>query len=866
MPRIPVSVGLLPLLALAAFGQPTALTVDPRSREEVRQFYRAIYSASENVPMGWTGNYAAGNAGDTSAAFKEATRLRINFFRALVGVPAGITFNPTYNTATQDAALMQSVNAAEGNVVTLNHTPPTSWRFYTAAGADASAKSNLYYGKSGPAAVTGYIADAGSINSAIGHRRWTFMPQTRQMGTGDVPGDGTATRAAANATWILDGTPGGTSTSPRPTTRSPYVAYPPAGYVPHQLVFPRWSFSYPQGDFAATTVSMTRAGQSIPVRVEPLSNATIIGENTIVWVYDNTNSDLEEFHPRPAADTAYTVTLTNVRIGGVSQNFTYTVTVFDPDVVSPDFVATPITGPAALALNQTNTLNIARPAFTSGFDWRSLQFSPFAKTYTAETGLDGLIAQTTGNYTVVSNFTGAGSTNSYRLGHTSPVATQSLRLPDTYLVGSSDAAIVFSSRLGIAVASEIARVQLSTDDGESWFDIYTQAGTSQSATTTPVATENFFVGRRISLAAYAGRTIQVRFAFTGDPTLGSYLPGDNPVGWFIDNVTLTDVRTVTMSAFTRVASGSTIALQPTVGGTVALQARGVMFGAYPIEWGSVFTTTALDANANNNPGRLVNMSIRTNAGTGDNTLIVGVGLGGAGTSGDKAVLLRAVGPTLGVFGVGGALPDSVMTVFQGSTQIAQNDDWAGSFDFASVGAFAFATPARDAAIYNNAAPSGSYSIQITGKNNATGVALAEVYDATPSASFTATTPRLVNVAARTQVGTGDNILIAGFVVGGSTPVRVLVRAVGPTLGVFGVSGVLADPRLSVISEGRIVAENDNWLAADAATFPTVGAFNLTAGSRDAALVVTLQPGSYTAQVSGVNSTTGVALVEVYEVP
>lgn len=270
-------------------------------------------------------------------------------------------------------------------------------------------------------------------------------------------------------------------------------------------------------------------------------------------------------------------------------------------------------------------------------------------------------------------------------------------------------------------------------------------------------------------------------------------------------------------------------------------------------------------------GRLVNMSIRTGAGTGDNTLIVGVALGGAGTSGNKAVLLRGIGPTLTSFGVGGAIADPVMTVFQGSTQAAQNDDWDAALApvFASFGAFALTAGGRDAAIYNATIPSASYSIQITGKNNGTGIALAEVYDATPTASFAATTPRLVNVSARTQVGTGDNILIAGFVVGGQSPVRVLVRAVGPTLGAFGVGGTLSDPKLELFSGTTKTAENDNWggTAELKAAFSSVAAFAFSADtSRDAALVATLQPGSYTAQISGVGNTAGVALVEVYELP
>ncbi len=270
-----------------------------------------------------------------------------------------------------------------------------------------------------------------------------------------------------------------------------------------------------------------------------------------------------------------------------------------------------------------------------------------------------------------------------------------------------------------------------------------------------------------------------------------------------------------------------------------------------------------------NPGRLVNMSIRTAAGTGDNTLIVGVGLGGARTAGNKPVLLRAVGPTLAAFGVGGALTDTVMTVFQGSASVATNDDWAGGFNFGSVGAFDFATPVRDSALYNPALAPGAYSIQISGKAGATGVALAEIYDATPNAAFTLATPRLVNVSARTNVGTGDNLLIAGFVIGGTTPVRVLVRAVGPTLGVFGVGGVLADPVLVISSGGTVVARNDNWggTAELTAAFSSVGAFALSpAASLDAAVIATLAPGSYTAQISGAAAGTGVALVEVYELP
>lgn len=864
MSRLLVLLGLLTFFTVAAVGQPTALTVDARSREEVRQFYRAIYPASENVPMAWTGSYATGNAGDTSAAFKEATRLRINFFRALAGVPAGITFSSTYAAKAQQAALMMSANN------TLQHLGiPTNWTFYSALGAEAAANSNLFLGGAGPAAIAGYVADAGDNNRAVGHRRWLFYPQTRQMGTGDVPGVANdLTRQPANAVWIVDVGAGAFGT-PRPATRGTAVAYPPAGFVPHSVVWPRWSFSYPAADFSAATVTMSRAGQSVPVRLEPLGTATA-GEPTLVWVYDNLNTDSELPHAAPAADVTYTVNVNNVRIAGAAQNFSYNVTVFDPEVAGADATPVAVTGSASPALGTATVYAVAKPTFAASFDWRTLQLASFSKVYHAEAGLDGLIATTNPGYNVVQTALRAGGTAAYHLAHPDPRADQVLLLPETFHVVDASAAITFASRLGFASSNQVAHVQVSTDEGMSWLGVYRQAGTT-STTPPNNPTETAFTTRSVSLAGFVGRTLRVRFVYAV-PQSGAAFPQTDAaagVGWFIDNLTLNGVQSATPAAPTRVAAGTTFSFNPATAGSIVLQARGVLFGAYPLEWGPGLAVTALDTTANNNPGRLVNMSIRTNAGTGDNTLIVGVGIGGGGTSGDKAVLLRAVGPTLAAFGVGGALPDSVMTVFQGQTQAAQNDDWAGGFDFGSVGAFAFASPSRDAAIYNSAAPSGSFSIQITGKNNATGVALAEVYDATPMAAFTASTPRLVNVAARTQVGTGDNILIAGFVVGGSTPVRVLVRAVGPTLGVFGVGGVLADPRIAITSEGRTVAESDNWggTAELKAAFASVAAFAFaTDNSRDAALVVTLQPGNYTAQVSGVNNTTGVALVEVYEVP
>jgi hypothetical protein len=261
---------------------------------------------------------------------------------------------------------------------------------------------------------------------------------------------------------------------------------------------------------------------------------------------------------------------------------------------------------------------------------------------------------------------------------------------------------------------------------------------------------------------------------------------------------------------------------------------------------------------NETNSRLSNLSVRTAMAAGQ-TLIVGFSVSG----GSRSLLVRGVGPTLGAFGVAGAMADPRIELYNGTTLVAQNEDWGNSTALstaaANVGAFALQANSRDAAFLQTV--EGSRTVQL--KGTGAGVALVELYD-----TGSGNSPRLVNVSARNQVGTGDNILIVGFVIAGTDPKRVLIRGVGPTLASFGLTGVLSDPRFDVFRSGSAtaVASNDNWDASLASTFTAVGAFSLTAGSRDAALVTSLEPGAYTVQVSGANNGTGEALVEIYEVP
>ena len=290
--------------------------------------------------------------------------------------------------------------------------------------------------------------------------------------------------------------------------------------------------------------------------------------------------------------------------------------------------------------------------------------------------------------------------------------------------------------------------------------------------------------------------------------------------------------------------------------------------------GSIVTNGAtLNVVNTTNPGRLINISCRAGVGTGSNILIAGFVVGGAGTAGPESLLVRGSGPALVPFGVSGTLADPELQLYSGPTLLASNAGWAGAAQIASsaasVGAFAWGDPSSHDSALAETLAGGAYTAQVAGQSGDTGVALAEVYDATQAGTYAPTTPRIINISARVQVGTGANVLIAGFVVSGSTWRTVLIRASGPALVPFGVSGTLADPELQLYLGSTLIASNTGWggNAQIASSAASVGAFAWSnPSSSDSAILVTLPPGAYTAQVSGASGDTGIALVEVYEVP
>jgi len=312
------------------------------------------------------------------------------------------------------------------------------------------------------------------------------------------------------------------------------------------------------------------------------------------------------------------------------------------------------------------------------------------------------------------------------------------------------------------------------------------------------------------------------------------------------------------------------------------------------------------------PSRLVNLSARAFVNTGDNVLIAGFGINGTG---NKQLLLRGVGPGMyATFTVPDYLNDASLSLYDNGQQtgeagigakvISTNNGWqnspvagispeipqvtsngASAGIMNTLGAFSYAANSLDASLLVTV-PVSSFTAQVSGLGaSPTGVALAEIYDADTGSPAA----RLINISARAQVGTGFNILIAGFVVQGNTNENLLIRGVGPGLtSTFQLTGTMTNPQLQLYDDGlqtgennvpRVIATVTNWgttptlgnspvvagiFPATAQEMTVVGAFSLTVGSTDAAMYVTVPPGHYTAQLSGVGGTTGIGMVEVYE--
>lgn len=485
-----------------------ALEIDPSDREAVRLFFNRMYLHPE-VPMAWTGNYETGDAGSVSLQHHAATIQRINWYRAMAGLPAATVFSPENSVGAQQAAFMMSVNAQ------LSHFPPATWKYYSAAGAQAAGQSNLALGVTGPQAIDGYINDPGDNNGPVGHRRWIFHPNSRSFGIGDVPPaklNGTDLWGA-NALHVFDVGTG----QPR-VARDGFVAWPTRGYVPYKVVYARWSLSHTNADFSKAEVAVSRDGIALGVVLEPIVNG--YAENTIVWkLPDMPMSKYSGTHAAPVQDTRYRVSVSNVLINGQVRRFDYDVIVFDPVVPTVGAAMPQLSTPASVARGSDYIVEVTPMPAATGYGLLAYRNRPID----AIANADFTPATWTGDSGLSSKAIGNGELRLYHEGGGFGAA-QIVRLNKKLMVGPGAASISFVRSAGFAMDSQSFRVQVSKDDGNSWVDVYSESG--RGALMTPAGLLS------VSLEKFAGSIVRLRFV--SDYTTSRYIGADT--GWAVRDI------------------------------------------------------------------------------------------------------------------------------------------------------------------------------------------------------------------------------------------------------------------------------------------------------------------------------------------
>lgn len=321
------------------------------------------------------------------------------------------------------------------------------------------------------------------------------------------------------------------------------------------------------------------------------------------------------------------------------------------------------------------------------------------------------------------------------------------------------------------------------------------------------------------------------------------------------------------------ANGSSSAPSQTLLGTQSVTTNGVGDVGFTVTFPTATTAqqfisaTATDPNGNTSeltPQKgiaiLANISTRGEVLTGDNILIGGFIIRHTPAHLGTYILARALGPSLGI---SGSLSDPRLDLFASDgTMIGSNDNWKSTqqSDIEATGL----APSNDAesAIFS-ALPDGAYTAQVRGVNNTTGIGIVEIYEVGPIGSRAS--GELANISTRGFVGTADAVLIGGIIINGDVPQQVLFRGIGPDLASAGVASPLQDPGLELHNaEGDVIATNDNWRSSQESAINATGI--PPKDDRDAAILITLVPSSYTAIVRGVDGSTGIALVEAYKVP
>ncbi len=526
---------------IEAQGAGAGAAVDRFDRLDVADFYHCEYLPSQDylARMSWVGDVASCDAGSVSASFHDDTLRRINYYRAMTGLNADITFDPDKNAKSQEAALIMSRNCG------LSHTPITShpeWDCLTADGDEAAGASNLSLANgishTGPAAVDGQMRDAGGNNAPVGHRRWLLYPRAVEMGNGGIPGGG---QCSAGVVWVIGGF------GPRPASPE-WVSWPNAGFVPYSLAFDRWSFSLVGADFDAATVTMSQDGTPVPVTIvhpTPTSPAAGFGDPTLVWEPSGIPATA------PTSDLAYEVTISGIT-GAAQSSYSYDVVLIDPTDAG---LPLELTGTTTPLVGLSNIYLFAPSSASGGYTLRARAVDPSAWKEGAETtDPNRLIDGTDPSYDLTTDaLTPQAGVRSFHLAFPDFV-DQQLELDRTILPSATSELSFHYLRRFSSVANTIS-AEISTDDGTSWNAIWSTTGVCTGSCSSS-SWDDSWQPVTLSLGDQADLPIRVRFVYRYVST--AFL-GTDPTshGIFLDEISVSQAGTLGAESLTSVAAGAT---------------------------------------------------------------------------------------------------------------------------------------------------------------------------------------------------------------------------------------------------------------------------------------------------------------------
>jgi hypothetical protein len=490
-------------------GAVSGFTVNRFDRRDVLAYHNTVYSASEGYAarMGWTGNMSNGRAGETSAAFKGDVLRRINYYRALCGLPADVIFNDVKSAKCQEAALMFS------SMSSISHNPPTSWTHYTRNASEAAANSNISWGSFGPGAVNGYIFDDGGGNHGVGHRRWILYSRAREMGTGDVSPSGT--KPAANALWTI----GNNKPAPPPA----FVAWPNDGFSPRTLTPKRWSLSRPGASFAQATITMTRNETSIPLRIVSTAQDNV-GDSTLVW-------EPQGVPLNSTTDETYRITVSRISGTSVPTSFTYNVILFDPANLGE---SVSITGPSQASSGTSFQFNSIEQA--ESYQLRTSSELPSTWVEGAEDGIgSAILAKTSGSYDWIQSSVKRSGSKAFYLAFPKVGDPEQVLEIARELLPTANATITFHDLFRFMTQTTKLSLQGSADGGLTWFELWSRNGNGSGSW---MDWDQSFQARSVSLARFAGVPTRLRFVLK--PKDSVFYQANLNDGAFLDDISVSE--------------------------------------------------------------------------------------------------------------------------------------------------------------------------------------------------------------------------------------------------------------------------------------------------------------------------------------